>query len=56
MNLYTYTDNNKSVIVAEIQANCILEADKILEENFGINPIKSKNIGCSIKFNISYYD
>jgi hypothetical protein len=48
---FTYYDNSKhpSVIVAEINAVGIVEADQLFEQQTGLKPVKSPWIGCSIE-------
>jgi hypothetical protein len=52
---FSYWDNNKqpdshrrffTIVLDKLD---ILEADKQLEEQWGINPIKKMSIGCQIK-------
>ena len=50
MNIYKYTNNKKdsNVIMFEIKAVDILEADKLFIKTMGYNPSKYSYIGCQI--------
>jgi hypothetical protein len=63
MKKFTYLDNtnlfetvnqkvvkNKPVILAEIEAETILEVDKLFKEKTGIDVIKNPLIGCQISY------
>jgi hypothetical protein len=53
VNIYYYWDNaNGGVCIFQTKANTILEADKILQESLGINPVSRPTIGCSIQFDV----
>lgn len=50
MNTYTYIDyKKKGEVIFSTKADNILEADKILKEQKGIDPIKCPHIGCRIE-------
>jgi hypothetical protein len=50
MNIYSYWDNaNGGVCIFQTNANTILEADKILQDSIGINPVSRPTIGCTIE-------
>lgn len=55
MPIYSYM-NNKDVgqVIFETEAANILEADSVLQEFDGINPVKSSWIGCRILSDFSF--
>lgn len=50
MNTYTYFDHKKEQLLLQVEAENILEADKVFKEKTGIDAVKAPYIGCSIKF------
>jgi hypothetical protein len=50
MNVYTYTNSKTGQVVGVIKAKNILQADQILKESTGLNPVKATHIKCEIIF------
>ncbi len=55
MKVFTYFDNSlplhllaDSPILIEVEADAIMEADKIAERETGVAPAKTPSIGCAI--------
>lgn len=61
MKVFTYFDNSlpphllaDSPILIEVEADSIVEADKIVERETGVVPAKTPSIGCAINDRFSF--